>query len=157
MIARLVLIALLVTACEKTNHDNIDKWTHTEKGPGKLKKTLADESLDADLSAHAAANLIKMGKDPDVRQIFDQMGQARRQAVIAKLSPRLWEVARIEGDLQMPRPVQVSAKDALVMLRKYADDAGKQQIDGYLMDWYGAASYEGRAAVGATLGASVVR
>jgi hypothetical protein len=157
MIARLVLIALLVAGCEKTNHDNIDKWTHTEKGPGKLKKTVADESVDADLSAHAAANLIKMGKDPDVRQIFDQMGQARRQAVIAKLAPRLWEMARIEGDMQMPRPVQVSAKDALVMLRKYADDAGKQQIDGYLMDWYGASSYEGRAAVGATLGASVVR
>jgi hypothetical protein len=159
MIARLVLIALLATlpGCEKTNHDNIDRWTHTEKGPGKLKKTVADESLDADLSAHAAANLIKMGKDPDVRQIFDQMGQARRQVVIGKLAPRLWEVARIEGDMQMPRPVQVSAKDALVMLRKYSDDAGKQQIDSYLMDWYGASSYEGRAAVGATLGASVVR
>jgi hypothetical protein len=157
MIARLVLIALLVAGCEKTNHDNIDKWTHTEKGPGKLKKALADESIDADLSAHAASNLIKMGKDPEVRQIFDQMGAARRQQVIAKLAPRLWEIARVEGDMQMPRPVQVSAKDALIMLRKYADDAQKQQIDTYLMDWYGAPSYEGRAAVGATLGASVVR
>ena len=157
MIARLVLIALLVAGCEKTNHDNIDKWTHTEKGPGKLKKALSDESLDPDLSAHAAANLIKMGKDPDVKQILDQMGQARRQAVIGKLAPRLWEIARIEGDMQMPRPIQVTAKDALIMLRKYSDDAGKQQIDTYLMDWYGAPSYEGRAGVGATLGASVVR
>ena len=58
MIARLVLIALLVAGCEKTNHDNIDKWTHTEKGPGKLKKAFADESIDAELSAHAGANLI---------------------------------------------------------------------------------------------------
>ena len=123
MIARLVLIALLVAGCEKTNHDNIDKWTHTEKGPGKLKKALSDESIDPDLSAHAAANLIKMGKDPEVRQILDQMGQARRQAVIGKLAPRLWEIARIEGDMQMPRPIQVTAKDALVMLRKYSDDS----------------------------------
>lgn len=157
MIARLVLIALLVAGCEKTNHDNIDKWTHTEKGPGKLKKALSDESIDPDLSAHAGANLIKMGKDPDVKQILDQMGQARRQAVIGKLAPRLWEMARIESDMQMPRPIQVTAKDALIMLRKYSDDAGKQQIDSYLMDWYGAPSYEGRAGVGATLGASVVR
>lgn len=157
MIARLVLIALLVAGCEKTNHDNIDKWTHTEKGPGKLQKALADESIDADLSAHAGANLIKMGKDPEVRQIFEQMGSARRQQVIGKLAPRLWEIARVEGDMQMPRPVQVAAKDALVMLRKYADDAEKQQIDTYLMDWYGAPSYEGRAAVGAVLGASVVQ
>ena len=45
MFARLVLIALvLVAGCEKTNHDNIDKWTHTEKGPGKLKKAFSDES-----------------------------------------------------------------------------------------------------------------
>jgi len=157
MIARLVLIALLVAGCEKTNHDNIDKWTHTEKGPGKLKKTLADESIDADLSAHAGANLIKMGKDPEVKQIFEQMGAARRQQVIAKLAPRLWEVARVEGDMQMPRPIQVGAKDALIMLRKYSDDTQKQQIDTYLVDWYGSPSYEGRAAVGATLGASVVR
>lgn len=157
MIARLVLIALLVAGCEKTNHDNIDKWTHTEKGPGKLKKAFADESIDADLSAHAGANLIKMGKDPEVKQILDQMGSARRQAVIGKLAPRLWEIARVEGDMQMPRPIQVAAKDALITLRKYADDAEKQQIDTYLMDWYGAPSYEGRAAVGAVLGASVVR
>lgn len=157
MIARLVLIALLVAGCEKTNHDNIDKWTHTEKGPGKLKKALSDESIDPDLSAHAAANLIKMGKDPEVRQILDQMGQARRQAVVGKLAPRLWEIARIEGDLQMPRPIQVTAKDSLVMLRKYSDDSEKQQIDSYLMDWYGTASYEGRAGNGSTLGAAVVR
>src|SRR5690349_2965935 len=129
MIARLVLIALLVAGCEKTNHDNIDKWTHTEKGPGKLKKALANESIDADLSAHAGANLIKMGKDPDVKQIFDQMGSARRQAVIGKLAPRLWEIARVEGDMQMPRPIQVAAKDALISVRKYADDTEKQQID----------------------------
>src|SRR3569623_536280 len=157
MIARLVLIALLVAGCEKFNHDNIDKWTHTEKGPGKLKHAVADESIDPDLSAHAAVNLIKMGKDPDVRQVFDQMGQARRQQVLAKLAPRLWEMARIEGDMQMPNPRQVAAKDALFALRKYADDATKQQIDGYLMDWYGAPSYEGRANVGASTGASVVR
>jgi len=157
MIARLVLIALLVAGCEKTNHDNIDKWTHTEKGPGKLKHAVADESIDPDLSAHAAVNLIKMGKDPDVRQVFDQMGQARRQQVLTKLAPRLWEMARIEGDMQMPNPRQVGAKDALFALRKYGDDATKQQIDGYLMDWYGAPSYEGRANVGANTGASVVR
>ena len=32
-----------------------------------------------------------------------------------------------------------------------------QQIDNYLMDWYAVASYEGRAGVGSTLGAAVMR
>ena len=41
--------------------------------------------------------------------------------------------------------------------RKYADDKAKAQIDGYLVDWYCVASYEGRAQVGAVLGSSVIR
>mgnify|MGYP003377938395 CR=1 FL=1 len=81
MIPRALLIISLVLGigCEKTNHENIDKWTRTEKGPGKLEKTLKDEGLDADLSAHAAANMIRMGNDPAVRTAFDQMSEARQK------------------------------------------------------------------------------
>lgn len=158
MSARLLLIALLAcAACEKVDHDNIDKWTHTQKGPGKLKKALEDEGIDADLSAHAAANMIKMGNDPEVRQGFDQMSPGRRVAVIEKLSPRLWDIARIEKEDDLPGAPQITAKDALINLRKYASDPEKQQIDTYLVDWYGVISYEARAKVGATLGAAVMR
>ena len=39
MFVRLLTIAaLLLGGCEKTDHDSIDKWPRTEKGPGKLKK-----------------------------------------------------------------------------------------------------------------------
>ena len=65
--------------------------------------------------------------------------------VVQKLAPRLWELARVEGDMQLPNPTQVRAKDALVLVRKSADDATKAQIDGYLVDWYCVGSYEGRA------------
>ncbi len=157
MFARLVLIAGLLAACESTSHENIDKWMHTEKGPGKLKKALADEALDADLSAHAAANMIKKGMDPDVRSELESMTAQRRAQVIGKLAPRLWEIARIEGELNLPSPPQVAAKDALVSIRKWADDAGKQQIDAYMIDWYCVTSYEGRAQVGGILGAAVLR
>ena len=69
MIARLLLIAalLLGVGCEKTNHESIEKWRRTEKGPGKLKKTLRDDKLDPDLSAHAAMVMIDTGADGDVR------------------------------------------------------------------------------------------
>jgi hypothetical protein len=157
MLARLVMIALLGTACDKVSHDNLDKWMRTEKGPAKLKKALSDEGIDADLSAHAAANMIKKAMDPDVRSAFDQMTPPRRVAVLGKLGPRLWEIARVENELQMPGPIQVAAKDALVSLRKYGDDPAKQQIDGYLVDWYCVASYEGRAHMGATQGATAIR
>lgn len=161
MFTRVLLIAVIAlglsAGCEKTNHDTIDKWTRTSKGPGKLNKALKDEGLDADLSAHAAANMIRMGNDPDVRTAFDEMSQPRRVEVISKLAPRLWDLARIEREDVLPGGPQIQAKDALIAIRKYADDAQKQQIDTYLTDWYAVMSYEGRAKVGATLGAAVMR
>ena len=49
-VVRLLTIAavlLLGTApgCEKTDHDSIDKWPRTEKGPGKLKKAVEDAPI----------------------------------------------------------------------------------------------------------------
>lgn len=154
----MIAIALLVCAgCEKTNHENIEKWTRTQKGPGKLKKALADEGLDADLSAHAAAALVKMQKEPDARAILEKMSPGRRTQVVGKLAPRLWEMARVESEMHLPNAQQIVAKDALIMIRKWADDAQKQQIDNYLIDWYAVASYEKRSEFGATLGAAVMR
>jgi HEAT repeat protein len=163
MVARALTIAFallfVLAGCEKTDHENIDKWSRTRKGPGKLKKALTDESIDADLSAHAAVNLIKppQMKEPEVRAILDKMSPGRRTQVVAKLAPRLWEVARVEREDLLPNAEQIVAKDALLTIRKWADDATKQQIDNYLLDWYAVASYEKRAEVGATLGAAVVR
>lgn len=159
MLARLLLIAALATAagCDKVNDENLDKWTHTEKGPDKLKKAFADESIDPDLAAHAGANMVKKGMEADVRSELDGMSSARRTQVAAKLAPRLWELARVEREDVLPNAGQIAAKDMLVVLRKYADDAGKGQIDGYLVDWYGVKSYEARAQAGGHLGAEVMR
>src|SRR6185312_12219721 len=159
MFVRALLIAIVcltgVGACDKPSHENVEKWANTQKGTGKLESAMKDENLDPDLSAHAAAVLVKKGLDPDVRSALEQMSPARRTAVVAKLAPRLWELARVEGELQLPNPTQVRAKDALV--RKSADDATKKQIDGYLVDWYCVGSYEARATAGAVQGAAVVR
>jgi len=159
MFARLLLIAFLVTSvgCEKTNHDNIDKWMRTTKGPEKLKKAVLDESIDADLSAHAAVNMIKMGNDADVRTALEGMSQGRRTQVIDALAPKLWDVARIENEKALPGATQIIAKDALITIRKWAAEPQRAKIDEYLIDWYAVESYEGRAGAGSTLGATVIR
>jgi hypothetical protein len=163
MLARIVPIAcsvflLLASGCgDKASHENLDKWTSTKKGPGKLKQAFLDESLDPDLSAHAAINMLKKGRDAEVKRELEQMNQTRRTQVIGKLAPRLWDMARIEGEMQMPVPNQVIAKDTLVTIRRWADEASRAQIDAYLTDWYAVPSYEGRAQVGAVLGAAVLR
>lgn len=152
------LVALAVLAgCEKTNHENIEKWMKTEKGPGKLKKAVADNSLDADLSAHAAENLIRIGQDADLNDTFAKMAPERAQAVMAKLAPRLWERARVEREDAVPSPLNITAKDALVDIRPLSDDATKTQIDGYLVDWYAVSFYDKRATLGKHQGVDVLR
>ena len=159
MLARLVPIALAlaVLGCEKPSHENIEKWANTKKGPSKLNNALLDEHLDPDLSAHAAAVMIKTGRDQQVKTELDHMATARRAQIVAKLAPRLWELARVDGDMLRPAPQQTQAKDSLVLIRKYADDATKTQIDGFLIDWYAVGSYEARATAGGVLGATVLR
>jgi hypothetical protein len=153
----IALIAMLAFGCEKPTHENIENWAGTKKGPAKLRSAFLDEGLDPDLSAHAAAVMIRNGRDGEVRAELDRMKEARRATVVAKLAPRMWETARIEGEMLRPAPHQTVAKDALVMLRKHADPAARTLIDGYLIDWYAVPSYEGRANAGAHLGASVMR
>ncbi|MGE0545684.1 MAG: hypothetical protein AB7O24_09170 [Kofleriaceae bacterium] len=164
MFVRALPIAIWVSilgftmGCEKTDHETIDKWTKVEGGPEKLAKALANEGIDADLSAHAAVNMVKMGKDVEMRSALKSMSPPRRAQVIAKLAPRLWDVARVEKETDLPTGVQVTGKDALFALREMSEDpALKTQIDTYLIDWYAVASYEGRAKAGANVGATVIR
>lgn len=159
MFVRVLVIALVLAACEKTSHDSIDKWVNTEKGPGKLKKTVEDESVDADLSAHAAVNLIRppLSQETDVKNALERMSQGRRKDMVDKMIPRLWEVARVENEKKPANNTQIAGKDALVTIRKFADDTQRQQIDNYLVSWYGVYAYEARAGAGQYPGAQVVR
>ncbi len=163
MSARVLTIAVFLwcaaalAGCEKTTHENIDKWLGTAKGPGKLVKAFADEGLDAELSAHAGANLIKKQKDADFRKTLEAMSAGRRTEVTGRIARPLWNLARIEDPKLLPTPEQVAAKDALVLIRKWVPEAQRPEIDGYLLDWYAVASYEARAPRGAHTGASVIR
>src|SRR5215207_9440278 len=88
-----VLLALSSAGCEKTDHENIDRWMKTQKGPDKLKKAVRDVSIDPDLSAHAAENLLKAGQDGEVRGALEALPPDRRAVVTARLAPRLWNLA----------------------------------------------------------------
>ncbi len=151
------MLALVGAGCEKPTHANIDKWMKSEKGPDKLKKAASSSSLDPDLSAHAAENLLRRGDDEVVRKLLTDLAAPRRTEVVAKLAPRLWTMARIEGDMARPTPTQSRAKDSLFDLRDWADPATRATIDGYLTDWLTGGYYEGRAMAGRHLGATIIR
>lgn len=161
-LGRFALIAVAVAlaplaACDKASHENIDKWLETQKGPGKLADALHDGDLSPDLRGHAAVNLIRLRKGEEVYDSLDKMSDKTRQAVVAKMVPRLWQLARVEGRMTVPSPVQMEAKDGLFYLRKRADEATKLQIDAHLVDWLTGGYYKGRAETGTATGAMIVR
>ena len=96
-----VVAALFGAACEKTNHASIDKWQTSKKGLPKLKAALKNGSINPDLSAHAAENLYKRGNDQDAKAGLEALEASRRAQVMAKLAPRLWALARIEGEMNI--------------------------------------------------------
>ncbi len=153
----MLMFALLGLGCEGPTHENIDHWIRTEKGPDKLRSTLADTELAVDLRAHAAQNLVGIDELPAVLELLTGLEEADRQAVIAALAPRLWDHARISGALTRPSADQVLAKDALFELRQLASADARALIDGYLIDWLVGGYYVGRAREGRVQGAAIVR
>jgi hypothetical protein len=163
MIARVLTIALALcvagglAGCEKATHENIDKWLTTSKGTAKLERAFGNEGLEPELSAHAGVNLIKKQKDPEFRKALEAMTPARRAQLAGLLARSLWDLARIEDPKLLSSHEQSAAKDALVFIRKWAEGDKRQEIDGYLLDWYAVRSYEARAKTGGTSGASAIR
>jgi hypothetical protein len=149
--------AVVLGACEKTTHENIDRWATTQKGPDKLKAALRDPSLELDLRAHAGQNLIRTGELDHVLDALKAMPAEQRGAVLAMLVPRLWEDARLSGELAVPTPAQSAAKDALFDLRGLAEGELLATLDGYLIDWLTGGYYAGLARTGRTHGEIIVR
>ncbi len=146
-----------LAGCEKTSHESIAKWETSKKGLAKLKEAFTDASLDPDLSAHAAEVLLRKLEDAYVRSTLETMSPERRDKVLARLAPRLWAMARIEGEMAAPTQNQQLAKDTLYDLRRWADPATRELIDGYLTDWLTGGYYEGRAEAGRHTGAQILR
>ena len=52
-----MFVGLLVLAsCEEPTRDNLNRWTRTQKGPGKLVKALSDAQVEVGLRAYAGRN-----------------------------------------------------------------------------------------------------
>ncbi len=160
MCAILVLCGMAPTlfACSKASHDNVEKWRNTEEGPKRLAAALADADVDIDIRAHAAEALISLGHVDEVKPLVANMSPEVRNALFAKLTPRLWSVAKIVEADQAPVGKQLRAKDGLFELRTFAEGAQRDEIDNYLLDWLTAGGfYDERAGMGDNTGEKIVR
>src|SRR3954462_15546133 len=89
-------LALGAAGCEKLDHEAIDRWSHTTRGPEKLLRAVSSDRADPDLAAHAAANLAKRDDNRGVCPALAGLPAARRAQIVTRLAPRMWDVARVE-------------------------------------------------------------
>jgi hypothetical protein len=156
--AATAILVLALWACDKPSHEKIDTWRNTEKGPAKLEAALRDSALPMDLRAHAAEALVGLGAIDKVKPVVAQLSASERAAFFQKLTPRLWDVAKIVEADQAPVGKQLRAKDGLFDLRPFADDAERDVIDQDLLDWLTAGGfYEQRSQLGDRLGDKIIR
>ncbi len=152
------LALLFVSACsEDVSHENLDRWRSTQKGPAKIGSAFNSDEVAPELRAHAAQNLIALDRFAEVRQRFETMPESVRHPIVAALAPRLWEDAKVDGEMTVPSDRQWAAKDALYEVRRFASEATRAEIDRYLVEWLAGGYYEGRATAGRVSGRMVVR
>jgi hypothetical protein len=156
-LALAVVLGASAVACEKVDHDNIEKWGGTEKGPGKLMETLKSSEHAADLRGHAALKLIELGRFSEIKEILEGMDEGPRHKIMADLSTRLWEAARINDAMDVPKGHQATAKDVLYYTMDFGDAATRAKMADYLVEWFVGGHYEGRAKAGSVSGSLAMR
>lgn len=101
--AAILVAALAFSGC-RTSEDDVHRWANTAQGPRKLVAVLTHDKYPLDLRVEAALTLIRMkprsgrrigiqGSDDQVGVIgaLSQMQPAQRNAIVARLIPRLIE------------------------------------------------------------------
>lgn len=153
----LLCMGIFASACEDVSHDNIDKWGHTEKGPGKLVGVLKSAEHSPALRAHAAQVMVELDRFGDIKDILEGLDEKPRQEIMAELATRLWELARINKELDIPNSSQTRAKDVLFFTIDFADAPTQAKMADYLVEWFVGGHYEGRATAGKVSGAMAIR
>ena len=153
----LVLSSLAVAGCDRATPENLDEWTGTQRGPGKLLKVVNDSEEKSSLRGHAASNLITIGRYGEVRDAMAKMESAERRAVADAMVDRLWDVAKsIPRADAVPKARQSASKDALFELRPHVSEAVRKKIDTRLVEWLTSGIYAGRAKTGRVNGRRIL-
>jgi hypothetical protein len=114
--------------CSKPTSEKIQLWKTTEKGPEKLRETVADKGVAPRLRAEAAAAMVDTGRAEEVDAMMSTMSADERAEIGKTLEP-LYAVAMKE-----PQPERaLSYRDALYSLRQFSDQEAQKRIDGLLL------------------------
>ncbi|MGE0784062.1 MAG: hypothetical protein AB7S26_00140 [Sandaracinaceae bacterium] len=159
---------ILASGC-KVTQDDIDYWTGTIKGPGKIVAVLLADKYEDDLRVYAGIALVRMEPREDVDGVSELQAAVRRldeetrARLVGMMIPDLIRIMRgedapqaggAEGEAVPPR--QVRAKDAAFLLIPYANEENRQQLTEAVVDWF-VVDFNGRSLSGNYSAEQVVR
>jgi len=161
-----------VSGCKVTSED-IDHWTGTQKGPGKIVAVLLAPKYEDELREYAGLALVRMEPRPPSRGHEALDGVAELQAAVRRIPEedraRLVD-AMAEHLISMMRgedtpqasdeegipPLQIRAKDAAFLVLPYAGAEQQRALREAIVDWF-AADFNGRNLAGNYSAEQVVR
>ena len=170
---RTILPALIALSCValagcKVTSEDIDNWTGTVKGPGKIVAVLLADKYEDELRAYAGIALVKMEPREDVDGVAELQAAVRqlpedvRPRLVDRMVPDLIGMMRGEDAPQaaeegetVPRR-QVRAKDAAFLLVPYASDERRRELTDAVVDWF-VVDFNGRSLEGNYSAEQVVR
>ena len=117
-----------LAGCDKPSSENIQMWKTTQKGPDRLRDTLADHAVEPRLRAEAAVALVDIGQAETVDTVFQSLPSDDRAALSMSLQP-LYEVG-----MKDPSPDKaLASRDALYSLRQFVSPDDQKHIDAALL------------------------
>ncbi len=148
------LLCLATAGCKVTRED-IDYWTGTQKGPGKIVAVLLADKYEDDLRAYAGLALVRMEPRPqtetaeaidgvsELQAAVRQLPEETRTRLVDLMAPSLIEMMRGQDAPQassgeeegVPRR-QVRAKDAAFLLIPYAGAERRRELTEAVVDWF---------------------
>ncbi|MGB0679305.1 MAG: hypothetical protein ACPGUV_06545 [Polyangiales bacterium] len=160
------MVVVVALGC-RVNHQDIETWKGTVKGPGKIVAVLEAERYPLPLRAQAAMALVEM-EHPEVEgvpELLKSMGRldtATRHAVLKQMLPELFELMKEEVEAEEgegadskkgvdtpppPSTAAVRAKDTAYHLIAHAAQAEREQLIDAVVAWF-ARDFNGRSRSG---------
>lgn len=145
---------------------DVDYWTGTVKGPGKIVAVLLADKYPDSLRAYAGVALVRMGPREDVDGVAELQSAVRslpessRARLVDAMVPDLTRLmSTSEGEEAEPGGApanQVRAKDAAFLLVPYASPERRRELTESVVDWF-VVDFNGRSLAGNYSAEQVIR
>jgi hypothetical protein len=142
----LLWLCLGVSGC-KVTHEDIDTWTGTVKGPGKIVAVLLSPKYEDELRTYAGVALVRMEPREnldgvnELQAAVEQLPDDERTRLVDLMAVQLIRVMRGEdapqaGGSEGTPARQLRAKDAAFLLIPHASTPRKRELTEAIVDWF---------------------